>query len=133
MTNPMDIQERIEQSIARQERVVFKNLLNEHDVLFGGFAMQWMDEVAYLSAAKFLGKDVLTVSAGPIRFLKPIPFRSFIATEAKVCDVGKVKLKVQVDIWMCDKQTGTKTKAMESEFVFVAIDQNLKPTRLRME
>ncbi|MCF8372917.1 MAG: acyl-CoA thioesterase [Bacteroidales bacterium] len=126
----MNIEEKIQQSVARQDRVVFKNSLNEHNTLFGGLALKWMDEVAYLSAHRFARKDILTLTAGPIKFRKPIPYKSFIIIEGKVSNVGRVKLTISVKVYIEDKETGARAEAIEGDFVFVAVDENLKPVRL---
>ncbi len=126
----MNIENRIEQSHAKQERVVFMNSVNEHETLFGGLALKWMDEVAYLSASKFAKKDLFTSSVGPVKFLKTVPYGSFISIEAKVLSAGSVKLSIKVNIYIADKQSDTKIKAVEGVFVFVAVDKNFKPVRL---
>jgi len=126
----MNIENRIDNSLTKQERVVFRSSLNEHETMFGGLAMKWMDEVAYLSAAKFANKKLLTTSAGPVKFSVAIPYGSFISIEAKVSKVGSVKLSIEAIIYIVDKQTNAKTKAVEGVFVFVAVDKNLKPIRL---
>ena len=126
----MDIQEKVEKSLVRQERVVFLNSVNEHNTLFGGLALKWMDEVAYLSASRFARKELLTLTAGPVKFKKPIHYKSFIIVEGKVSKVGRVKLNISVKIYVEDKETGERTEAIEGEFVFVAVDDNLKPIRL---
>ena len=126
-----DLEKKIQESITRQERVIYHNAVNEHDTLFGGLALKWMDEVAYLSAAKFARTKLLTVSAGPIKFLTTVPYKSFIAIEAKVTHAGNVKLKIGVTLSIIERSTLHQTKAIEGEFIFAAVDDNLKPVRLR--
>ncbi len=126
----MELTKRIEQSITRQERVIFKNSVNEHDTLFGGLALKWMDEVAYISASRFAQKMLLTVSAGPINFKLPVPYASFITVEGKVSNVGMVKLTINVKVYIEDKQSGNRTEAIDGDFIFVVVDRNLKPLRL---
>ncbi len=46
----------IKKSETRQFKVIFPSTLNDHDTLFGGTAMQWMDEVAYITATRFTRK-----------------------------------------------------------------------------
>ncbi len=44
-----------QQAETRQIKVVFKNKPMTI-ILFGGTAMQWMDEVAYITATRFCGR-----------------------------------------------------------------------------
>ena len=43
------MEERIIQSETRQFKAIFPNTLNANETLFGGQAMKWMDEVAYIT------------------------------------------------------------------------------------
>jgi len=45
--------DRIMKSETKQFKVIFPHTLNDHDTLFGGIAMQWMNEVAYIVAFRF--------------------------------------------------------------------------------
>ena len=93
-------------------------------------ALKWMDEVAYMSAHRFARKDILTISAGPIKFKKAIPYKSFIVIEGKVANAGRVKLTISVKVYIEDKVSSIRVEAISGDFVFVAVDENLKPVRL---
>lgn len=58
--------ERILNSETKQDRIVFPNALNDHNTLFGGVAMQWMDEVAYITAIRFTKNKMDPVAADKI-------------------------------------------------------------------
>ena len=49
----MELDKHIENSITRQFKAIFPNTLNANETLFGGEAMKWMDEVAYITATRF--------------------------------------------------------------------------------
>lgn len=86
----MNIVALMQQAETRQVKVVFKNTTNDHNTLFGGTAMQWMDEVAYITATRFCRKKVVTISAGNIKFEKSIPFGTIVELVGKVGIVGKL-------------------------------------------
>ena len=52
----MNPEEQIEKAETKQVKIVFKNLINDHNTLFGGIALKWMDEVAYITATRFCRK-----------------------------------------------------------------------------
>jgi len=64
--------ERIIKSETNQFKIIFPNFLNDNGNLFGGIAMHWMDEVAYMTAIRFSKKKMVTVSCEKVKFLLPI-------------------------------------------------------------
>ena len=63
------MEERIIQSETRQFKAIFPNTLNANETLFGGQAMKWMDEVAYITATRFTRQKMFTVNTENIYFL----------------------------------------------------------------
>ncbi len=128
----MDIQERIKNTETHQFKMVFHNAVNDHDTLFGGTAMQWMDEVAYITATRFTRMSMVTVCCGKIEFLKPIKYGSFAEIVGKVTKAGKAKIEIEVVIFTEDMNSDTRSKAVEGSFSFAAIDKNHNPIRIEM-
>ncbi|MDT3409111.1 UNVERIFIED_CONTAM: acyl-CoA hydrolase [Pseudacidovorax intermedius] len=73
----MTTEERIEASETRIFKAVFPNTTNHYDTLFGGTAMQLMDEVAFITATRFARKRVVTVSSDKIDFKKTDSCRDY--------------------------------------------------------
>mgnify|MGYP002397525724 CR=1 FL=1 len=117
-------------SETRQVKVVFKNLINDHNTLFGGIALKWMDEVAYITATRFCRKKVVTVSTGKIEFKKPIPYGMIVELVGNVAYVGAVKLEINVQIYIEQKYDTTREKAVEGNFFFAAVDENNQPIKI---
>src|SRR5690606_22298631 len=115
----------------RQCKAIFPSTLNANETLFGGQAMQWMDEVAYITATRFTRQRMFTVNTENIKFLKAIPLNSIVEIIGKVEKTEAVKLKIKVEIYTekmykhCQKE-----KAIEGVFVFAALDEQKKPTRI---
>ena len=126
----MTIEDRINKSGTRQVKIVFKNLINDHNTLFGGIALQWMDEVAYITATRFCKKKVVTISTGKIDFKKPIPYGTIVELVCIVSNIGAVKLEINVQIFTEEKYTDSREKAVEGNFYFAAVDENNQPVRL---
>ena len=49
----MDIELKKEKARTRLFKAVFPGETNHYDTLFGGTALQWMDEVAFIAATRF--------------------------------------------------------------------------------
>ena len=126
----MNLEEKILKSETKQVRVVFKNTINDYNTLFGGFAMKWMDEVAYITATRFIRKRVVTISTSSIKFDKPIPYGSIIELIGRVVKVGNVRLEINVEVFTEQKYSGEREKAFDGSFFFAAIDENQKLIRL---
>jgi acyl-CoA hydrolase len=122
--------ERIRRSETTQTRIIFADVLNDRGILFGGEAMKWMDEVAYITATRFLRQESVTVSVENIRFLFPVTQGSIIDVVGKIAELGRVKVKVQVEMLVADKFTDQKQKAVEATFWFAAVDENQNPVRI---
>ncbi len=123
----MTQQERIVASETHVFKTVFPNTTNHHDTLFGGMAMQMMDETAFITATRFCRKKLVTVSSDRIDFELPIPAGTFIELVGKVVHVGNSSIKVQVDIFIEQMYAEGRTKAVSGTFSLVAIGDDKKP------
>lgn len=114
-------------------KAVFPNSLNANETLFGGIAMQWMDEVAYITATRYTRKRMFTVQVNAIKFLKTVSEGMFVDVIGKIEKVGSVKLIVKVEIWAEEMFSNEKYKAIEGSFVFAILDSNNKPQRIEIQ
>lgn len=123
----MDLQARINQSKTTIFKAVFPSTTNHYDTLFGGTAMQLMDEVAFITATRFSRKRVVTVSSDRIDFQQPIPAGTIIELKGEVQKVGNKSLKVKVDIFIEEMYSEVRTQAITGTFTFVAVDEDKSP------
>jgi acyl-CoA hydrolase len=126
----MEIEERVAKSETRQFKVIIPGVLNAHNTLFGGIAMQWMDEVAYITATRFTRQKVVTVSSDKINFKHAVPYGSIVEIFGKVIEIGLVKIEVKVEIYLENMFAEGREKVIEGKFTFAAIDDNNKPVKI---
>ena len=107
-------------------KAVFPNTTNHYDTLFGGTALKFMDEVAFISATRFSKKRMVTISSDKVNFNKAIPSGTIIELVARVSKVGRTSLEVIVDIFLEEMYEEKREKAISGVFTFVAIDENRK-------
>ncbi|WP_044555785.1 acyl-CoA thioesterase [Shewanella piezotolerans] len=119
---------RIEQSEARVIKAVFPSITNHHNTLFGGEALAWMDETAFIAATRFCRKTLVIVSSDRIDFNKAIPAGSLAEIIARVIHVGNTSIKVEVNIFVEDMYQDLREHAIRGVFTFVAVDDDRKPT-----
>lgn len=119
--------DRITNSETKQDKIVFPSDLNNNSTLFGGLAMKWMDEVAYITAIRFTKRKMVTVSVEKIQFLLPIKTGEIIEIIGKIIKVGYVKLEILVNINIEDLNSDQKQKAVSATFIFASVDELNKP------
>ncbi len=122
------LEKRLKEAETHVFKVVFPNTTNHYDTLFGGNALQIMDEVAFIAATRFSRKRMVTVSTSQIDFKKPIPADTIIEVVGQITRVGRTSVDVLVEIYKEEMYNYTREKAIEGIFTFVAIDQHKKPT-----
>ncbi len=120
----------IEKSETNQFRIVFPGDLNDHETLFGGKIMQWMDEVAYITATRFTRKKMVTVSVDDIHFKIPVLSGSILQITGRIVKTGNVRIVVGIEIYAEEMFTGVREKAIEAMFTFAAVNQENKPVRI---
>jgi len=125
--------ERINQSETRQCKVIYPGDLNNHNTLFGGKAMQWMDEVAYITATRYTRTKMVTFSTEKIKFLKPVPCNTIIELIGKIEKADCIKLIIRVDVFAEEMYGERREKAIEGIFVLVAVSEDDKLKRIDRE
>lgn len=126
----MTTEERIAQSKTTIFKAVFPNTTNHYHTLFGGTAMQLMDETAFITATRFSRQQMVTVSSDRIDFKKPIPAGTIVELSGRVTYLGRTSLKVRVDIYVEEMYSNDREKAVSGEFTFVAIDGDKNPVKI---
>ena len=119
----MSIEERIEKSRTKVFKAVFPGETNHYDTLFGGTALQWMDEAAFIAATRFTREKVVTVSSDKVNFKMPIPSGSFVELDAQIVRIGNTSIEVSVDVYREDMYQENRVLALSGRFVFVSLNK----------
>ena len=127
----MSIEEKIQISETRITKAVFPNTTNHYATLFGGTALQWMDEAAFITATRFSRQKMVTVCSDRIDFKHPIPAGTFVELVGQVVKVGNTSLQVRVTVFLEQMYDESRKKAIEGLFTFVAVDENMQPVPVR--
>ncbi len=114
------------ESLAIQTKMVLPNDTNPLNTLFGGRLLEWMDEIASISAHKHSGRVVVTASINNVSFDEPIFAGEIVSLQAKVSRAYNSSMEVFVDVFV-ENPDGSKKKCNEAIYNFVAIDQNRNP------
>ncbi len=128
---PQPLNDRIAASETRVVKAVFPHTTNHYDTLFGGTALQWMDEVAFITATRFSRQEYVTVSLDRIDFTKSIPSGTLVELIGKVVRVGTTSIQVKVEVYMERMFSETRELAIGGMFTMVAVDKDHKPAPVK--
>jgi len=126
----MTQEEKIKKSTTHIVKTVFPNTTNHFDTLFGGTALQWMDEVAFIAATRFSRQRIVTVSIDRTDFNKPIPSGTLAELIGTVVKVGTTSIQVKVEIYIEQMYSEQRELAIEGLFTMVAVDENKNPVKI---
>jgi acyl-CoA hydrolase len=89
-----------------------------------------MDRACSIAARRHSRRIVVTASVNHVVFSKSVPVGSVVTVEAKVSRAFKSSMEIYVDVWIEDRQSGSKTKVNEGIYTFVAVDETGKPVEI---
>ncbi len=111
----------------RMAEIVFPNPPNPLGTLFGGQAMAWMDKAAFLAAARYSRRTVVTAHSDQVDFKLPIRIGEMVETVGRVVEVGRSSMTVQVELIAEDLHSGERKLCTRGHFVMVALDAEGRP------
>jgi acyl-CoA hydrolase len=100
---------------------------NSYGTLFGGKLMEYIDDVAGISAMRHARRHVVTASTDSVDFLHPIREGSSVCLEAFVTYTGRTSMEIFVKVISEDLLSGDRHVCALSFLTMVAIDNNRKP------
>ncbi len=96
----------------------------------GGQVMKWIDQAAYACASGWSGRYCVTAYVGGIQFAKPIAIGDVVDVAAKVILTGRTSMHIAVDVSARAPKSHESRETTHCVLVFVAIDENQKPTEV---
>ncbi|MFC6787266.1 acyl-CoA thioesterase [Halobaculum halobium] len=113
--------------IENRERIQ-PNDTNNYDTAHGGNVAKWMDEVGAMSAMRHAGETCVTARINSLDFERPIPRGDVCVIESYAYATGRTSIRVRLRAFREDPRTGDRERTTESYFVFVAVDDEMRPT-----
>ena len=110
---------------------VFPGSANHYDTLFGGQAMAWMDQAAFICATRWCRCKVVTARSSAVDFHVPVPVGSVVELVARIVKVGRTSMQVHVTLWVEPMDQPGRSLACEGHFTLVAVDENNRPISVR--
>ncbi len=101
---------------------------NHFGNVHGGWIMKLADEAGALACMRHAQKRVVTVAVDSLVFREPIKIGDLIILNAEVSYVGKTSLEAEVQVIAENPITGERIHTNNAYLVYVALDDDGKPT-----
>ncbi|OHB22611.1 MAG: hypothetical protein A2939_04335 [Parcubacteria group bacterium RIFCSPLOWO2_01_FULL_48_18] len=111
----------------RKKRITLAHL-NPWGTLHGGILMKWMDEASGDAAQCHTERLCVTVHVDNLDFHRPIHAEELLILSASVNRVWNTSLEVGIRAETLNESTGQICHVASAYFVFVALDENGRPT-----
>ncbi|HKY53753.1 MAG TPA: acyl-CoA thioesterase [Anaerolineales bacterium] len=116
-------------------RVTLSQLMHpEHANLLGnvhgGWIMKLVDEAAALACMRHAQKKVVTVAIDSMTFRRPIRLGDLIILNAEVLYAGRTSMEAEVHVVAENPITGERTHTNTAYLVYVALDDQGRPTQV---
>jgi 4-hydroxybenzoyl-CoA thioesterase len=136
----IEVRRHIEEAMSRQTysdegtapKITLRFMANPTDVNWGGkahggYVMAWIDEAAYLVAARWSAGMATAVYSGGIRFYRPILIGHLVEVEARLLHTGRTSMHISVHVRSGDPRDGVMSLTTHCLTVFVALDDVARP------
>lgn len=116
--------------LAIRNRVYPKNL-NPNGTAFGGFIMAEMDKAASIMVENIMRGKAVTVFVDNLHFIHPVKNGDIISIYVEVTKMGHTSITLNVSFETRCVLSREEFAVCDALFVFVAIDDNGKPTSIK--
>jgi acyl-CoA thioesterase YciA len=104
---------------------------NEAGTIFGGVILSHIDLAAAVECRKQGVRRYVTAAMKEVEFVAPVYVGDLVSFYTKTARVGTTSITVQVEVEVERRTDGRREKVTEAEVVYVAVDDNGRPTPMR--
>lgn len=122
---------KISDSITESSKIVQSKDINGQNRLFGGRLMEWIDEVAALTAMRHCGGLVTTCAVDSLVFKHGAKLNQVVVLTGKVTYVGNTSLEIRVDTYVEEVETGEKFAINHAYLICVHVNDDGEPIPIR--
>ncbi len=103
---------------------------NSQGNVHGGWIMKLVDEAGALASTRHAAHRTVTVAIDRMVFHHPIHIGDLVLFNAEVTYAGRTSMEVTVEVTSENPITGERIQTNTAYLVFVAIDENDRPTQV---
>lgn len=101
---------------------------NSQGRVHGGVVLKLCDECGGIVAARHARRPVVTVTVDSVTFHRPIELGSLLLIHGRITYVGTTSMEVELRVEAENLLTGEIIHTNSAFFVYVALDENRRPT-----
>lgn len=99
--------------------------LSHQGYLFGGNLLKWVDEYAWLAAARdFLGYTLVTRAMDDIQFTKRVRIGAILRFVTECVKQGNTSVTYKVNVYASNETTRDEKLVFSTNVIFVAVDND---------
>jgi len=100
---------------------------NAYGDIFGGWLMGQMDLAAASVASRHARGRAVTIAVEGITFHRPVFVGDEVSVFARLVEVGRTSMRVEVEAWARDRHGEDPRKVTQAVFAFVAVGPDRRP------
>jgi acyl-CoA hydrolase len=113
-------------------RLVRPEHMNHYGFLFGGYLLQWIDEIAYITAAvEFPEHRFVTVAMDNVEFRERIQIGEVLRLCVDQTHVGTTSVRYRIQAFGTVHSSARDTALFETGIAFVNVDDRGQKTPIR--
>ena len=121
----------IHKTLNKTVQFVLPEHSNNHGTLHGGILMNWMMLTGSVTAFKTAGGVAVLGAADSIDFLEPVKMGEIVILESWVEHIGNSSMEIAVRAHSEDVDTEKKKLITLSYMAFVAVDDDVRPRKIK--
>ena len=121
----------IRETVNKMVQYVLPEHSNNHGTLHGGILMDWIMLTGSITSFKFANGPAVLGATDSIDFLNPVKIGEIVILESWVEYAGNSSIEVAVRVHSEDGETEEKKLITLSYMAFVAVDENVKPRKIK--
>jgi uncharacterized protein (TIGR00369 family) len=98
--------------------------------IHGGIIMKLCDEAGAIAAMKHAHSPVVTVAVDSMNFHSPVQIGNLLTVQAEVTWAGRTSMETRILVTAEDLLAGTITHTNTAYFVYVALDDDGRPSEI---
>src|SRR6476659_164295 len=107
---------------------------NAHGTIFGGVILSYIDIAAAVEVRKHTSKKIVTKAMHEVVFVAPVFVGDIVSFYTDLVRIGRTSITIKVLV-EADRIThpNERARVTQAEVVYVAVDENRRPTPIRDE
>ncbi len=104
-------------------KLVLPGHLNHYGYLFGGYLLQWVDEISWIAAStEYPGCNFVTVGMDKVVFRRSIHNGALLRFVVDKLEEGNTSVKYEVNVYCNDVDSGEEKNFFSTCVTFVCLD-----------